>query len=1047
MAGKCDDSDLLAFLRQTHTNELAVANGVVSNGTTTPVMADKSRRSRDGPLVGTCVVCEDPRGSIHFGVLSCAACSAFFRRTISENRKYLCRRHPEGNPSCPIDQKVLLSSKQTRCSYSHEHRCYCRACRMQKCLLMGMDPAAVQLHRDTYGSKQARRSQENDSAVLHSPNNFSDDLTWTANTPGSFSSESAALQSERPGPSASISPSMSLFSHSSKESTAAPSYSAPVTPTSQVMRPIAMNCEVSEDVLSRNMIEMMVKSYQQMLERRRLVYCPSSIRDILGGTMPETKPACYFGERVRRDRLRVDIALLVEFLNSIPPFPNLAIDDKELIIAPDCPYEKFSVAFAILEKYYITMLAGGLQTNRIFHSDGTYSDLGDPDSIAREANKVAGENVDRETLNKLFVESLKDFLLQLSGPMYHNGMTDIEFCALNAVLLFDPSAGLSESGSVVVREVRDRIYKDWFDLYDKMGVRDIGQRVGNTMLLLPAVQGIVGITEENFRLIQVFDLFHYDKILDEFIIHRHGLKKLRMTDAVRQGFICPFCMVDLGDFPRLQSHVDSVHPERGHDLTETVIDNVKGFFDKAKRSMKILDQKMSAELSQVNLGVSNSVADLANMASAVQERVTRSHTEFFKKIRDSSVNESAVRTNMLIIRLDRLINECPCDPSKRKEFERDVVPWTADSEALHCTRCAAKFGLARRRHHCRLCGRVMCHQCSQFLSFLSARKLTNPALAAEMLNNDSTAATEEVSPSHSRRLLEMTQKTTGKVISFIEGAVSKMQTTAADGTEDAQECLRVCGPCMTDLSRREQMMEQRNPPILAEQYETLDRMIAEVSAMVPSYTRMSDSINNGETMYTLAAAEQLRNRLLQKQRDIDTLSQKIVAEIENESCGIKEAQLRKNIRYACVQTLQSMVSSMVSLPSAEQYEKLVEIHKKEVARQIEETRMRAASELPGVRACSSLPSVMPRERPAANPVKELPRKRADDGWTPQQTKSYNPFMEEEDRLHPMFEQRDIIKGYLAQAATAGRLEEVEMLERNLRDLEDEMLKMGLISPT
>ncbi|EPB68506.1 hypothetical protein ANCCEY_12409 [Ancylostoma ceylanicum] len=56
-------------------------------------------------------------------------------------------------------------------------------------------------------------------------------------------------------------------------------------------------------------------------------------------------------------------------------------------------------------------------------------------------------------------------------------------------------------------------------------------------------------------------------------------------------------------------------------------------------------------------------------------------------------------------------------------------------------------------------------------------------------------------------------------------------------------------------------------------------------------------------------------------------------------------------------------------------------------------------------------------------------------------------MEEEDRLHPMFEQRDIIKGYLAQAATAGRLEEVEMLERNLRDLEGEMLKMGLISPT
>ncbi|PIO67042.1 hypothetical protein TELCIR_11223 [Teladorsagia circumcincta] len=193
---------------------------------------------------------------------------------------------------------------------------------------------------------------------------------------------------------------------------------------------------------------------------------------------------------------------------------------------------------------------------------------------------------------------------------------------------------------------------------------------------------------------------------------------------------------------------------------------------------------------------------------------------------------------------------------------------------------------------------------------------------------------------------------------------------------------------MADLSRREQMMEQRNPPVLAEQYETLDRMIAEASAMVPSYTRMSDSINNGETMYALAAAEQLRSRLLQKQRDIDSLSQSIVAEAENENCGVKEAQLRKNIRFACVQTLQSIMSSLVSLPTAQQYEKLVEVHKKEVARQIEESRMRAANEVVGVRASSSLPSVALKDRPPVNVVHERTRKQAADGWTPQQTRSF-----------------------------------------------------------
>ena len=43
---------------------------------------------------------------------------------------------------------------------------------------------------------------------------------------------------------------------------------------------------------------------------------------------------------------------------------------------------------------------------------------------------------------------------------------------------------------------------------------------------------------------------------------------------------------------------------------------------------------------------------------------------------------------------------------------RDGGRWHADKASLSaCQRCSAKFGLTRRRHHCRKCGKVMCKAC------------------------------------------------------------------------------------------------------------------------------------------------------------------------------------------------------------------------------------------------------------------------------------------------------------------------------------------------
>uniref|UniRef100_A0A183J827 FYVE-type domain-containing protein n=1 Tax=Soboliphyme baturini TaxID=241478 RepID=A0A183J827_9BILA len=55
-------------------------------------------------------------------------------------------------------------------------------------------------------------------------------------------------------------------------------------------------------------------------------------------------------------------------------------------------------------------------------------------------------------------------------------------------------------------------------------------------------------------------------------------------------------------------------------------------------------------------------------------------------------------------------------------FEKEVVLWMKDSEASSCGSCGCQFSLRKRRHHCRLCGCVMCSSCSKFITFNFARK-------------------------------------------------------------------------------------------------------------------------------------------------------------------------------------------------------------------------------------------------------------------------------------------------------------------------------------
>eukprot|EP00052_Salpingoeca_macrocollata_P014197 m.111152 g.111152 ORF g.111152 m.111152 type:complete len:191 (+) comp19219_c0_seq1:1472-2044(+) len=49
--------------------------------------------------------------------------------------------------------------------------------------------------------------------------------------------------------------------------------------------------------------------------------------------------------------------------------------------------------------------------------------------------------------------------------------------------------------------------------------------------------------------------------------------------------------------------------------------------------------------------------------------------------------------------------------------------WKSDSDVSACVRCAVQFSLTCRRHHCRVCGNIFCHECSdRHVSLSGSRK-------------------------------------------------------------------------------------------------------------------------------------------------------------------------------------------------------------------------------------------------------------------------------------------------------------------------------------
>ncbi|GMT17380.1 hypothetical protein PFISCL1PPCAC_8677, partial [Pristionchus fissidentatus] len=104
-----------------------------------------------------CRVCQDHSSGKHYGIFSCDGCAGFFKRSIRRHRHYLCKN--KGN------------TEEGRCTVDKTHRNQCRACRLRKCVEIGMNKDAVQHERGPRNSTRNRlHSSSHPTIFPHSTN-------------------------------------------------------------------------------------------------------------------------------------------------------------------------------------------------------------------------------------------------------------------------------------------------------------------------------------------------------------------------------------------------------------------------------------------------------------------------------------------------------------------------------------------------------------------------------------------------------------------------------------------------------------------------------------------------------------------------------------------------------------------------------------------------------------------------------------------------------------------------------------------------------------
>ncbi|GMT17118.1 hypothetical protein PFISCL1PPCAC_8415, partial [Pristionchus fissidentatus] len=430
-----------------------------------------------------CSICDAPSNGFHFNAPSCSACAAFFRRTVTLDRKFAC-------------------AQAHNCRVNFSMRVICRACRYTKCITNGMERKAVQPRRDCNVGRRKINFTAFKGYALQTGHNQPRNHQIPSSAPSNIITN-AMNRTEIEDP---ILQQQPHYASSYASSTGATDTSDPA------MSPIPSSA-FSTNGGSFDILEELLKEERRYNDRRRVLFSAShTVAAMIAHESPNDIPftnsdlfeLTFLG--IQKDS-RSMILLVHEWIKALPGYNQLAsIHDKKAFLCRALLYQ------SILDPCYVTVQLG--LPDRFIMFNGGYVGIAEDSTVGwgDERGFIKGD-----LKKSLYRPLLTRVMAQIVGPMAEIQLSFTEFVAFKALVSWKSTcvADFSPTAKECMQVQIDALFTCLHNHYRSIGFDEekIAERTGAVILLMCSIVDVGLEILESHQKIQLFDLWELDSLL------------------------------------------------------------------------------------------------------------------------------------------------------------------------------------------------------------------------------------------------------------------------------------------------------------------------------------------------------------------------------------------------------------------------------------------------------------------------------------------------------------------------------------------------------